>query len=212
MRLDVTNVDTQKLTGTAWAEPGTYHFVVDEIVEENEKGHFEARMTVLAGTPKDQDGRTHRETFYLTPASIGRLVQFAVALKLVTTEDVERAKATGEELNVDWPKAVGRQFCGRLSRKKAEDGTQKQYCELAFAIWAIDSKAAKGVPLDTAAAKAFLTAVGGSKQPAQTQQQAAKPPTRPAATSANGNGNGGKTATATTAPSDPLGSVDDLFG
>lgn len=201
MRFDVSDVDTGKLDGAAYAEPGTYHFTVTDVVEENDKGHFEAHLSILGGTPKGMEGRTHRETFFLTPRAISRVVQLATALKLTTTEEVERCKANGDELDVDWSKAAGRQFCGRLSHKTNQDGTKSQYCELGFQIWALDSKAAKGVPLDATAAKAFLASVGVKTQ--QTGQHAA---TKPAA---------GKAAPAASpAAADPFGGtgVDELFG
>lgn len=214
MKIDVSGVDPGRLDGNAYAEPGTYHWIVNEINEEDDKGHFCAYLTILAGTPKGMEGRTHREVFYLTQAAIGRLLQFAVALKLVTTEAVARAQADGDEIDVDWTKAAGRQFCGRLSKKKNQDGTTSDYCELGFAIWALDSKAAKGVALDVAKAKEFLGTPAAGKgattkatKPAAAGKSAvAKPAAQPQPAAA--------AATAAAAASDPFGgaAADDLFG
>lgn len=198
MRYDVTDVDSGNLEGHAYAEPGTYHWKILDIQEENEKGNFEARMEIIAGTPKGMEGRAHKEVFYVSPKAISRLIQFAVALKLVTTADIERAKSTGEELEIDWGQAINRQFAGKLRKKKNQDGTMSEYCELGFDIWAVDSKAAKGVALDAKAANEFLAAIGG------------KTPAKPNASKSNG---AAKTTVEPPQSSDAFGgAADDLFG
>jgi hypothetical protein len=144
------DVDTSKFEGMEYPEPGSYHFQLDHVIEENEKGKFEAHFTILSGLPKDQEGKSHREYFYLTPKSIPRLIQFAVALGATTAERIEALKAQGDDIEIDWDQAVreGRQCCGVLKHEKNEDGEKKAFLELGFRFFPCDDKRAKNIPLN----------------------------------------------------------------
>jgi len=144
------DVDTSKFEGLDFPEPGSYHFQLDHYVEENERGSFEAHLSILSGIPKDQEGKSHREYFNLKPKAIPRLIQFAVALGLTTAEAIEAAQAQGDDVEIDWDRAVreGRQCCGVLQHGKNQDGEKKEYLELGFRIFACNDKRAKSIPLN----------------------------------------------------------------
>jgi len=144
------NVDTSKFEGLDFPEPGSYHFILDHVVEENERGSFEAYLTILAGTPKEQEGKSHREYFYLTIDAMPRLIQFAVALGLTTAKEIEALKAQGDDVDIDWDQAIreGRQCCGVLAHGKNKDGEKKQFLELGFRFFPCDDKRAKSIPLN----------------------------------------------------------------
>jgi len=144
------DVDTSKFEGLDFAEPGSYHFQLDHVIEENDQSSFEAHLTILAGTPKGQEGKSHREFFNLSPKAIPRLIQFAVALGLTTAEEIEALRAQGEDVEIDWDRAVreGRQFCGVLQFKLDQQKNKTQYLELGFRFFPCNDKRAKSIPLD----------------------------------------------------------------
>lgn len=147
------DVDTSKFEGLDFPEPGSYHFILDHVIEENERGSFEAHLSILSGTPDGQEGKSHREYFNLKPKAIPRLIQFAVALGLTTAEEIEALKAQGDDVDIDWERAVreGRQCCGELQYGKDADGEKRKYLDLGFRIFACDDKRAKSIPLNRAA-------------------------------------------------------------
>jgi hypothetical protein len=144
------DVDTSKFEGLDFPEPGSYHFILDHYVEENERGSFEAHLSILSGTPTGQEGKSHREYFSLKPKAVPRLIQFAVALGLTTAEAIEAAQAQGDDVEIDWDLAVreGRQCCGVLAHGKNQDGEKKEFVELGFRFFPCDDKRAKSIPLN----------------------------------------------------------------
>lgn len=177
------DVDTSKFEGLDFAEPGSYHFILDHYVEENEHGSFEAHLSILGGTPAGQEGKSHREFFNLSPKAIPRLIQFAVALGLTTAEEIEALRAQGDDVDIDWDRAVreGRQFCGVLQFKLDKDKNKTQYLELGFRFFPCNDKRAKSIPLDGKAleeltkrltGKAPLKESGGSNGNASDREEA----------------------------------------
>jgi hypothetical protein len=156
-------VDTSKFEGLDFPEPGSYHFILDHYVEENEHGSFEAHLSILGGTPAGQEGKSHREYFNLKPKAIPRLIQFAVALGLITAEAIEAAQAQGDDVEIDWDQAVreGRQCCGVLQHGKNQDGEKKEYLELGFRIFPCDDKRAKNIPLSRKALEDLAQRLAG---------------------------------------------------
>lgn len=149
MQVPLDNVDPEKLGGLNLPEPGEYHFEVLHVDEEDPKTScMIVDCEVLAGKPAGQQGKVHREYFSLTPASMGKVVQFAVALGMISEQEVARAKAAGETPSLDFAvNGIGRQFCGRLTAETYEGKTRNK---LNFHIWAVDSPKAKGIPIDKA--------------------------------------------------------------
>lgn len=194
MEIDLTKVDVNKIGGSDWPEPGTYHFEVLEFMENdpryNDGSWFDAE--VLSGTVKDQEGKTHREFLNSRTA-----IEIAVALKLTTKEEIARYQAAGRNLEVDFDQAVGRQFVGGLQPETYEGKTRNK---LSFRVWAVDSSQAKGVPLNAGKLKEFEALLaGGNVDPFADPTEASGPATGPAG------GNGGA------APPAAGDLADDLF-
>lgn len=149
MRVAMDYVDPSKMDGFDNPEPGSYHFEVLNVEEEDSKsGCMYADCEVLSGTTPDQEGKTHREYFSLKSTAMSRIVQFAVAIGLLSKEDIERHKADGTEPDLPFAtEAPGRQFCGKLEADTYEGKTRNK---LNFNMWPLDSKSAKGIPLNEA--------------------------------------------------------------
>jgi len=146
MRCDTSSVDPDKLGGPDYPAPGSYHFEIEEVVEEDpQSGCMYAVCKVLAGDPAEQEGKIHREYFSLTEKAMGRIFQFAMAIGLTTEEAIKAAKQGGQALNLDFENdGPGRQFCGKLIEEEYQGKTRNK---LNFNIWSLDDKKAKGIPL-----------------------------------------------------------------
>ncbi len=148
MQYDLDEFDPTRLDQADRPGPGSYHFEVLEVEPEDPKtGALWADCEVLAGTTAGQEGKVHREYISNTPASVGRIMQFAVAIGLTTVDELKRLKAAGQSPEIDWDAAVGRQFCGRLEAEEYPRGSGKVRNKLNFNIWSVDSPKAKGIPL-----------------------------------------------------------------
>ena len=146
MRCDTSSVDPDKLGGPDFPAPGSYHFEIEEVVEEDpQSGCMYAVCRILAGDPAEQEGKTHREYFSLTEKAMGRIFQFAMAIGLTTEEAIKAAKQGGQALDLDFESdGPGRQFCGKLVEEEYQGKTRNK---LNFNIWSLDDKKAKGIPL-----------------------------------------------------------------
>lgn len=146
MRTDLSNVDPDRLDGPDFPEPGSYHFEVIEIVEEDPRsGCMVAECKVLAGDKPDQEGKTHREYFSLSAKAMVKVIQFAVAIGLTSEEQLRAAKAAGQSPDLPFEtEGPGRQFCGKLTAEEYQGKTRNK---LNFNIWGLDDKRAKGIPL-----------------------------------------------------------------
>ena len=149
MRCDTSSVDPDKLGGLDFPSPGSYHFEIEEVVEEDpQSGSMYAVCRILAGDQPGQEGKTHREYFSLTEKAMGRIFQFAVAISLTTEDAIKAAKQGGQSLDLDFENdAPGRQFCGKIVEEEHPKGSGKLKNKLNFNIWALDHKKAKGIPL-----------------------------------------------------------------
>lgn len=129
---------------------GGYHFEVSR-VEENSvssgKGsaQMEVDIDVLAGTVADQEGKSHREYFTKSEAAAKRALLFAVACGLTTVEELKACKEQGRNPVIDFSKAVGRQFKGRLEEEEYEG---KKRVKLGFNMWPVDSPKAADIPVN----------------------------------------------------------------
>jgi len=156
MRLELENVDPEKVGGGDFPEPGVYHFEILEFMESDPRNSatwFDAE--VLSGTTRGQEGKIHREYVNWRTA-----VELAVALKLTTKEELSRHKAAGTDPEIDFQQlAVGRQFVGEL---QAEEYEGKKRNKLSFRVWAVDSPKSKGVPLSQGKLAEFEQLLAGN--------------------------------------------------
>jgi len=210
MRVPLDSVDPSKLSGPDVPVPGVYHFEVLNVEEEDPKtGCMYVDCEVLAGEPKDQAGKVHREYFSLKPTALGRVAQLAVVLGFTTEAEIKQQQAAGE--TPDWPfatKGIGRQFCGQLVAETYEGKTRNK---LNFAIWVVDSPKAKGIPLNEAKlaeCRRLIAMQDGNG--AGGDDPFGKPP----AAGSDGSGNGNQSSQAAGESETPpwQSPADDLFG
>ena len=91
--------------------PGRYHVAVVKVDESGgKKGEMIVDFEVLAGTTPNQEGRGHREYFQKTQSAMGRIHGLALALGMVTKDQLNQAKATGANLVYDFEAQVGKQL------------------------------------------------------------------------------------------------------
>jgi hypothetical protein len=132
-------------------EPGRYHVQVTGVDEEAETRSGKPQMTVdfeiLAGTPKGQEGRTHREYFVQSEAegAVNRVLIFALATKLITYEELKQHKERGSNPVIDFSRAVDRQLCLEIEHEEYE-GKKRARC--GYRMFAVDSPRSKGIPLN----------------------------------------------------------------
>jgi len=147
------DIDTDNLDGYDSVAEGRYHFSVAG-VEFNERGTLVLDCEVLAGTVPGQEGKVHREYFNAPnenskPGVKKRFLQLALATGIVTKDQLDQIKQSGQPFSPDWNLMVGRQFCGEVTIEEyvANDGTTKSSAKLGFNIWSLQSPKAQGIPL-----------------------------------------------------------------
>jgi len=136
------------------AGPGSYHFLVTGLDEGEGDAPLVLDVEVLAGDPIAEVGKTHREYLNKPKAdqakekrqnTVKRFMLLAVAVGILTEDELEAARAAGKSPNLDFNLAIGRQFCGTLTSREYEG---KKRCQLGFDIFACNSEKAKGITLN----------------------------------------------------------------
>jgi len=152
--LDLNDVDLDFGEETTWKNiaAGKYHFLVQAYNAAVPGCNMSLTVEVMAGSAEGEVGRTHREFFALTDNAytVKRQLLMAIAIGLVTVDELKTAKANGESVDVPWGDAEGRHFCGALSENEYNGETKMQ---LGFDIWPIGHVKAKGIPLNEEAIK-----------------------------------------------------------
>ncbi len=143
----VDEYDPENLAGGNYPPPGRYHFDVTAVIGDlvSSKGNPQIRLDceVLAGTPAGQEGKFIKDYMSLTKEARSRCLQFAVAVGLVTKEELIQAKATGIAPKIDFDLAVGRQFCGEVV---ADEFQGRVTSKIQFGMWHVDDPEAKDIP------------------------------------------------------------------
>lgn len=131
--------------------PGRYHVQVTDLNEDDisPKGtpQMWVNMEILSGTVAGQEGRNHREYFTKNEktGNVNKFLMFALATRITTHEELAKHKAAGTNPVIDPKHAIGRQLCIELTAEMYE-GKQTVRCN--YAMFAIDSPKAKGIPLN----------------------------------------------------------------
>lgn len=149
MKIPLSEVDPGK-TGGNYPAAGKFHVEVVKIDEDavTDKGtkFMKVVYKILAGTPAEQEGKEQWDMFFLTAASMPRMVQFAIAIALTTVKEVQADKDAGRTPSIDFAGlAVGRQLCIETVPKEHEGKTRNK---VEFGIWALDAPEAKDIPKD----------------------------------------------------------------
>ncbi len=139
--------------------PGWYHVVVQDCEEtilvsgqEKTKGEeypvVKVDVEILAGKPAEQEGKKDDEALFLEGKDEGKAVgMFAVAVGLVTVKQLKAAQQSGEDIDIDWSEAIGRQLCMELipDKKQADKGYPGCVrCNCRY--YAVDDPAVKDIP------------------------------------------------------------------
>lgn len=152
-------------SGGKYATKGRFHFVVERCdVRYSNNGNEQLvyDWRVLAGSPRGNEGRTHREYFSLDGAAAGPLWMFLVAVGLKTVADWEAARNSGQGVEVDEQAAVGCQFCAEL---RDEEYQSKFRTKAGFRIWPVGAPEASDIPKDQESLN-LLKGVARTGQPA----------------------------------------------
>lgn len=119
--------------GFAGPAKGRYHV---QVVNADEDGGTKSEMIidfeVLAGTTPGQEGLRHREYFQKTVKAMSRIHTLAIALGMVTSDQIKDAQAKGASLTYDFESQVGKQLCISLSE---EEYNGKTRCKVNFEMY-----------------------------------------------------------------------------
>lgn len=102
---------------------GRYHVMLVKCDEDGgEKGEMICDFEVLAGTTQNQDGLKHREYFQKTIKAMGRIHSLAIALGMITADELKAMQARGQSPNYDFEskadKSNGAQLCIGLEEEE----------------------------------------------------------------------------------------------
>jgi hypothetical protein len=164
--LDLNDVELDFDEKQGWQNiaAGKYHFMVAAYNEAVPGCNMSMTCEIMAGSAEGEVGRTHREFFALTDNAftVKRQLLMAIAIGLVTVDELKTAKANGESIDIPWGRSEGRHFCGALSENEFNGETKMQ---LGFDIWPIGHTKAKGITLNEEAIKHSEMAVAEEETP-----------------------------------------------
>jgi len=170
--LDASGVKSETdLKGRQAPERGIYHGIVNHADGSYDKHDAViVDLEVLAGKPADQRGRSVRHMMFLDKeGNYGdHHLRFAMAVGLI---------GPGEQKDVDWEKAVGRQLLFGVEKRAGKDkktGEDREYTNVGnfgYDVWSVNSPDPEvaDVPKDEAALKLMQgsgeKAAGDKKDP-----------------------------------------------
>lgn len=129
----VDNFDPDKFDQPA---PGRCHMLVDHVDEDGgDKGEMIVDFEVAAHTVPGQEGKKKREYFAKTPKAFGRIHQLAIALGMISSDQLKQLKAQGKSPNYDFPAQIGKQCHIDLQEESYEGKTS---LKAGFRIYRID--------------------------------------------------------------------------
>lgn len=117
------------------AAPGNFHMQLTSVDEDGgNDGSMICDFEVLAGSVDGQEGKTHREYFTKTLKSLSRVHALAVALGMVTSDQLKAMKSAGQSPVYDFPAQVGKQLCMGLATE-TNPNNQKQSIKCGFRMF-----------------------------------------------------------------------------
>lgn len=151
--------------------PGCYHFKIDDAKEEDGKYGPQVCMDLEAiGSRVDEEaGKTMRDFLSLDGKAAGRTSLIVQAIGLVTLEQMKADKEAGNETEVDWAEAVGRQFCMKIEEYTKQDKTTG--VRGTFEIMSVDVGLEQGYPVNVGLVGREMIVSGG-----QSSTQSPPPP------------------------------------
>lgn len=138
-------------------QEGNFHFSVEGARDNSnaEKPCIEFDFSVLGSTANGQEGRKHKEKFFLvgaddakTAACHNRLLKFLCAVGLYDETKWRAATASGNapDLDFDPESVVGMQFCAPVTLKPGTTNPNMKFSNLGFTFWAVGDEEADGIP------------------------------------------------------------------
>ncbi len=128
--------------------PGDFHMQLVAVDEDGgNKGEMICDFEVLAGSTPNQESKVHREYFQKTMKAFQRIHQLAVALGMITVDQIKELKAAGKSPTYDFPAAVGKQLCMGVIDDVYE-GKHRNKCN--FQMYRVDDEKVTSWPKNAA--------------------------------------------------------------
>lgn len=187
--IDLNDIDPDRVGtgGGAYFPPnGKFHVQVDDWQEYSEKNGQAASVSLqcLASTLDNMEGKTHIELFWKTDKAKSRLLQLALACRLVTREELKRQKESTGKATIPWENINGRQLMVFTGAREHEG---KTYSDIGFDIYDVDDPKAKDCPKNQGFLEKFYEMTGGQRVSRASNGQSSQQPqqTQPAASGNN---------------------------
>lgn len=117
---------------------GRYHAVVVKVDEDGgERGEMIVDFEVLAGSTPNQEGLKHREYFQKTIKAMSRIHTLAIALGMITPDELKRCQAEGRAPSYDFEAQKGKHLCIGITDEEY-NGKMKQ--KVNYEMFRIDSQ------------------------------------------------------------------------
>ena len=121
-------------------DPGNYHVSVVDVDEDGGRnGEMIVKYEVCAGSVAGQEGLIHRDYFSKSMKAMGRIHQLAMAVGMVTADQLNELKKKGQSPTYDFvTDAVGKQLCITLFQEEYPEGSKQYKTKCGFGIYAVD--------------------------------------------------------------------------
>lgn len=158
--MKIPTTETTQGEGGTLDAPGTYHVVINEVLEgQTKKGKAIEGLTVtfevLAGTEKGKEGKSHTESFFL-PTMQDKETSAAMKLRKITAMavagNVLAPEQLGTEAEIPFDSMVGSQMVVKFDHQMEMDGegnytVPSRYIQVAYSdLFHVDDPAVKAVP------------------------------------------------------------------
>ena len=156
MDIDLTEVEPDKIgKGGDFFPVGQFHVQVNSVEEwaGNNNDSTLVQFECLASNLPKMEGHQHNEYFAMTPKAVGRLLQLAVACRLVTRDDLKKQKEATGKISIDWTQATGRQ-CLVITEEEEYKG--KVRSKINYNIFDVEDSARKTIPKNETYLARFL--------------------------------------------------------
>lgn len=138
-------------------QEGDFHFSIEGARDMSgaDSPHIEFDLSVLGSTAHGQEGRKHKEKFYLvgaddakTAACSNRLLKFLCAIGLYDEETWKAAKDAGNSPDIDFDPdtAIGMQFCAPVTLRPGTQNKNMKFSNIGFTFWSVGDEEADHIP------------------------------------------------------------------
>lgn len=158
VKIPTKGTDPEKTGGGDYIDQeGKFHFSVEGArdLSESDKPRIEFDFVVLGATAHGQEGRKHKESFYLlgaddskTATCHNRLLKFLCAIGLYDEAQWKAAKDAGNAPDIDFDPdaAIGMQFCTHVTLKPGTKNPSQKFSNIGFDFWAVGDEESDDIP------------------------------------------------------------------